>query len=217
MCVLILEDRQEDISLADYLKKGVPNLADFFTLAIHFANALQTLHSHRILHKNITPSNVLLHTQTSQVRLTGFNLAVKFTRENLYADAKDFAEAALPYISPELTGRINSTIDYRSDLYSFGAVLYELLTGKPPFVSEDSMVVVHSHIARHPTAPVQLRLDTPATVAAIVLKLLAKSKEDRYQSINGVIFRSATCLCLIPVRHHYPVFYSGYKRYIRPV
>ena len=93
----------------------------------------------------------------------------------------------LAYISPEQTGRMNRAIDYRTDLYSLGATLYELLTGNPPFMTTDPLELLYCHIARLPQPPHLIRVDTPPVLSRILLRLLAKNAEDRYQSAVGLI------------------------------
>ncbi len=189
--VLILEDNKE-ISLSEHLKKSLSDLKDFFSIAIQLAKAVNALHVHKVLHKNITPSNILINTETKKVKLTGFSFASKIAREALFADSKEALEVDLTYISPEQTGRINSTLDFRSDLYSLGTVLYEVLTGQPPFVSDDSLEMVHSHIARKPKPPGALR-NIPKSLSPVILKLLEKSKENRYQAASGLLFDLQRC------------------------
>jgi predicted ATPase len=98
-----------------------------------------------------------------------------------------------PYISPEQTGRVSRTIDYRTDFYSLGATLYEVLTGRPPFKSDDSLEIIHSHLAKNPAAPSLLDQRIPEQISRIVLRLMAKAPEDRYQSTTGVAHDVDVC------------------------
>src|SRR4029077_19842007 len=100
----------------------------------------------------------------------------------------------LPYMSPEQTGRMNRSIDSRSDLYAFGVTLYEMLTGTLPFTTSDTMELVHSHIARQPVAPCERHKAVPSSLSAIIMKLLAKTAEERYQTATGVASDLQRCL-----------------------
>jgi serine/threonine protein kinase len=102
-------------------------------------------------------------------------------------------KGTLHYISPEQTGRMNRTVDYRTDLYSLGITFYEMLTGTVPFESHDSLEVIHSHIARKPVPPVERNAAIPAVVSDIVMKLMSKNAEDRYQNAFGLLHDLNEC------------------------
>jgi predicted ATPase/class 3 adenylate cyclase/tRNA A-37 threonylcarbamoyl transferase component Bud32 len=208
---LVREDIQGE-NLAAYLKsKAQLNLETFFPIAIQLAKAIQALHRQRIIHKKISSSNVLVNAGSGQIKLTGFSLATEMTREALQPNAQDVFEAELAYISPEQTGRMNRNLDYRTDFYSIGAVYYELLTGQTPFVSNDPMELVHCHIALQPKAPNQLRPDIPSLLSQLVLKLLAKNEDDRYQSADGLLFDLEYCYELFKTNTELKEFSLGSK------
>ncbi len=105
----------------------------------------------------------------------------------------------LAYMAPEQTGRMNRSIDSRSDLYSLGVTFYEMLTGALPFTAADPMEWVHCHIARQPDAAGRARRGCPAPLSAIVMKLLAKTAEERYQTAAGVEADLRRCLAAVGV------------------
>lgn len=150
------------------------------------AAALGAVHREGIIHKDVNPSNVVLNPETGVLKLIDFGIATTLTRESLAPRSVDRLEGTLAYISPEQTGRMNRSVDRRSDLYSLGATLYELLVGEPPFRGDDAVEVVHGHIALEPVAPHLRDPSVPVAVSRVVLKLLAKAAEDRYQSAWGL-------------------------------
>src|SRR6266436_5410135 len=168
-------------------------LTRFLRLAIGLATALGQVHRHGIIHKDIKPANVLVDAADS-VRLTGFGIASRLTREHQAPTPPEVIAGTLAYMAPEQTGRMNRSIDSRSDLYSLGVTLYEMLTGSLPFTASDAMEWVHCHIARQPVPPGERLTDVPAPISAIILKLLAKTAEERYQTAAGVEADLRRCL-----------------------
>jgi PAS domain S-box-containing protein len=166
----------------------------FLRLAIGLSAALRQLHERGLIHKDIKPANVLVDFATDQVSLTGFGIASRLPRERQSPEPPELVAGTLAYMAPEQTGRMNRSIDSRSDLYSLGVTLYEMLTGALPFVASDPMEWVHCHVARQPMPPVERLKDLPVTVSAIVSKLLAKTAEDRYQTAAGVESDLRRCL-----------------------
>jgi serine/threonine protein kinase len=146
----------------------------FLRLAVALSAALGRLHLRGLIHKDIKPSNFIVNSATGQVWLTGFGIASRLPRERPSPEPPAFIAGTLPYMAPEQTGRMNRSIDSRSDLYSLGVTLYEMLTGGLPFMASDPMEWVHCHIARQPVPPGERLTDVPATISAIILKLLAK-------------------------------------------
>jgi serine/threonine protein kinase len=155
-------------------------MAQFLRLAVALANALSSVHEKNLIHKDVKPANVLVDLATGQVRLMGFGIASRLRREHPSPQSPDLIEGTLPYLAPEQTGRMNRSVDARSDLYGLGVTLYQMLTGDLPFRASDPLEWVHCHIAQHPVAPHERAKDVPASVSAIVMKLLAKTPEDRY-------------------------------------
>ena len=163
-------------------------------LAVSLSTAIGQLHQRGVIHKDLKPSNVLLNPVTGQCWLTGFGIASRLPRERQSPEPPEVIAGTLAYMAPEQTGRMNRSIDSRSDLYSLGVTLYRMLTGTLPFTASDPMEWVHCHIARQPIPPRDRRKDVPETVSAIVLKLLAKTAEDRYQTAAGLLADLRRCL-----------------------
>ena len=169
-------------------------LKEFLRCGIALAAALGQVHTRGLVHKDIKPSNVLTNAALDQAWLMGFGIASRLPRERQRAEPPEFISGTLAYMAPEQTGRMNRSIDSRSDLYAFGITLYELLTGSLPFTASDPMEWVHCHIARQPPAPAERRRDVPRSVSAIIMKLLAKAPEERYQTAAGVESDFRRCL-----------------------
>jgi len=145
----------------------------------------------------------------------GFGIASRLPREHQWPEPPEFIAGTLAYMAPEQTGRMNRSIDSRSDLYAFGVTLYEMLTGRLPFTASDPMEWVHCHIARQPVAPNQYRKEIPSPVSAIVMKLLAKTAEERYQTAAGVAGDLRHCLAEWQTQPHRPVP-ARHSRFIGP-
>jgi PAS domain S-box-containing protein len=152
-------------------------LPQFLSFGVAACIALEELHKSNRIHTDIRPQNIHWNPDNSEVEL-----AHDAEREK----GPHFSDTQLPYLSPEQTGRLNRSVDFRTDLYSLGIVFYELLTGKLPFLSEDSMELIHSHIAKQPVSPGQHNTAIPEQVSAIVMRLLEKDVDDRYQSVHGL-------------------------------
>ncbi|RKZ78248.1 MAG: hypothetical protein DRR19_26745, partial [Candidatus Parabeggiatoa sp. nov. 1] len=190
---IILEDF--GATSVDRLKlAGQMPLTDFLTLAISVTEILGQLHQRYLIHKDINPSNIILNNATKQLKLIDFGISTVLSRENATFSNPNLLEGTLAYLSPEQTGRMNRAIDYRTDFYSLGVTFYELLTGQLPFPMPDALEVVHCHIARQPVPPYSLKPDIPQTISDIVLKLMAKNAEDRYQSTYGLKADLEECL-----------------------
>jgi PAS domain S-box-containing protein len=174
--------------------RGQPlDLAHFLRSAIGFARTLGQVHQQGLIHKDIKPANVLVD-ETGNAWLTGFGLASQLPRERQSPEPPDFIAGTLAYMAPEQTGRMNRSIDSRSDLYSLGVTFYEMLTGSLPFTASDPMEWVHCHIAKQPAAPSERVEAVPASVSAITMKLLSKTAEERYQTAAGVESDLRRCL-----------------------
>jgi serine/threonine protein kinase len=166
----------------------------FLRFATGISAALRQLHERGLIHKDIKPANVLADFATGRVWLTGFGIASHLPRERQSPEPPELVAGTLAYMAPEQTGRMNRSIDSRSDLYALGVTLYQMLTGSLPFTAADPMEWVHCHIARKPVPPSE-RLETvPAAVSALILKLLAKTAEERYQTAAGLERDLRRCL-----------------------
>jgi PAS domain S-box-containing protein len=169
-------------------------IASFLRLAIGIATALGQVHQRGLIHKDIKPANILVNAVTGAVWLTGFGIASRLPRERQAASPPEVIAGTLAYMAPEQTGRMNRSIDFRSDLYALGVTLYEILTGELPFAASDPMEWVHCHIARRPLPPDERVAGIPRPLSAIVMKLLAKTAEDRYQTAAGLAVDLRKCL-----------------------
>ncbi len=166
----------------------------FLRLAVGLSAALGQVHGRGLIHKDIKPANILVNAATGQVWLTGFGIASRLPRERQAPEPPEFIAGTLAYMAPEQTGRMNRSIDSRSDLYALGVTLYQMLTGSLPFTASDPMEWVHCHIARQPVPPSERVANVPAPVSAIIMKLLAKTAEERYQTAAGVESDLRRCL-----------------------
>jgi PAS domain S-box-containing protein len=184
-------------------------MGKFLRFATGLSAALRQLHERRLIHKDIKPANVLVDSATGQVWLTGFGIASRLPRERQSPEPPELVAGTLAYMAPEQTGRMNRSIDSRSDLYSLGVTLYEMLTGALPFMASDPMEWVHCHIARQPVPPAERSKGVPLPVSAIVSKLLAKTAEDRYQTAAGLERDLQRCLAAWETRHRIPAFALG--------
>ncbi|MCF4966612.1 trifunctional serine/threonine-protein kinase/ATP-binding protein/sensor histidine kinase [Nostoc sp. CMAA1605] len=174
------------ISLETYLQQSSLDLADILSLAIQLADILHQLHLHRVIHKDIKPANILIHPQSKQIKLIDLSIASLLPKQIPEIQNPNILEGTLAYLAPEQTGRMNRGIDYRSDFYALGVTLYQLLTGRLPFLTNDPLELVHCHIAKIAPPAHTVNTDIPPILGAIVAKLMAKNAEDRYQTALGL-------------------------------
>ncbi|MBL9004302.1 MAG: AAA family ATPase [Myxococcales bacterium] len=161
-------------------------LAQVLHIAVAVVRALAGLQQRQIIHRDLNPQNIVFNTRTGDVKLIDFGLSRSYADVQPQARTVYMIEGTLPYMAPEQSGRMNRSVDYRCDFYSLGVTLYELLTGVLPFRSNDPLELIHSHIARAPLPPHELNPLVPRALSAIVLKLMAKNAEDRYQHAWGI-------------------------------
>ncbi|MEH2203175.1 MAG: AAA family ATPase [Nostoc sp.] len=188
--VILLEDFGGE-SLEQWMHKRPENfcpmpLSTFLSLAIAISDILGRIHAANIIHKDINPGNIVLNLDTGVVKIIDFGIATQFNRTNPIFKSPHVLEGTLAYLSPEQTGRMNRLLDYRTDFYSLGVMFYELLTGHLPFPTTDILELVHCHIAKHPVPPHKINTTIPKPVSDIILKLMAKNAEERYQSAWGI-------------------------------
>jgi len=167
-------------------------LATALRLGARLAAVVGEVHRRGIIHRDINPNNVLVSPEA--VTLVDFSLASRLPRQRQRLGSPNVLEGTLAYMSPEQTGRMNRDVDHRTDFYSLGVTLYEMLTGRLPFASDDPFELIHAHIARAPEPPAAVRAGLPAAVSDVVMKLLAKAAEERYQSAHGVQADLERCL-----------------------
>lgn len=168
-------------------------LGEKLSFAANAAEALSRIHARKIIHRNVSPANILYDPRTLAVRFIDFGLSLEFPGEITAGPVGGTIEGTLSFIAPEQTGRLNASIDFRSDLYSLGAVLYGFFCGKPPFAGKDDLELVYGHIARLPVPLREIDARIPETVSAIVDKLLRKDKRERYQSAAGLANDLSRC------------------------
>ncbi len=195
---LIMEDFS-GISLLNYFAdKGfreslTEHLGEFWQIALQIAQILDQFSQHQIVHQKIQPQNILINPDSKQIKIIDFSLAVLLPKNRQLWSNFSLLEDTLGYISPEQTGRINRGIDRRSDFYSVGVTFYQLLTGQLPFNHPDAMELIHSHLAIAPVVPQKLNPQLPHILSAIILKLMAKNPEDRYQTAFGLKYDLEKC------------------------
>jgi len=189
---LVLEDPGG--AVLDRLLGRPLGVTEFLHIAIPLAGALQQVHARGLIHRDIKPANILVDVSGGAVWLTGFGIASRVPRQRPNPEPPDEIAGTLAYMAPEQTGRMNRSIDSRSDLYSLGITFYEMLTGAPPFSAADPLEWVHCHIARQPVPPEERTRKTPRALSLITMRLLAKTAEERYQTAAGVEADLRRCL-----------------------
>ncbi|MCB1141363.1 MAG: bacteriohemerythrin [Leptospiraceae bacterium] len=183
---IILEDF-DGLTLLNYLESNSSTISELIEISISICKGLEEVHSQNIIHKDINMNNILISESNHQIKIIDFGISTRLDLKTLDIIHPDKLEGTISYISPEQTGRMNRSVDFRSDLYSLGIVFFEMFTGRLPFISNDPIELVHQHIAQSPPDPNSIRNDLPPTLSKIILKLLSKSAEERYQSATGLI------------------------------
>jgi predicted ATPase/GAF domain-containing protein/tRNA A-37 threonylcarbamoyl transferase component Bud32 len=191
--VIILEDFG-GVSLKKWIEEQSSTLREFLTIGIKIVENLGKIHAAKVIHKDINPANIVLNPVTGKLKIIDFGIATILQQENPRFKSAHLLEGTLAYISPEQTGRMNRSLDCRSDLYSLGVTFYELLTRQLPFETTDALELIHCHLARQALPPQQINPDIPLVVSKIIMKLMAKTAEEGYQSANGVQADLAECL-----------------------
>ncbi len=192
--ILVLEDPGGE-PLDQVLERGQGHPLDLtraLNIAVGLASALGQVHRQGLIHKDIKPANVLVD-DAGNVWLTGFGIASRLPRERQAPAPPEIIAGTLAYMAPEQTGRMNRSMDARSDLYSLGVTLYQMLTGELPFAAADPLGWVHCHIARAPAPPSE-RAAVPEPLSSLTMKLLAKNAEERYQTASGLESDLRRCL-----------------------
>src|SRR6478672_3056281 len=184
-------------------------VSHFLRIAIPLVGALGRVHERGLIHKDIKPANILVDAASGGVWLTGFGIASRLLREHQGPAPPEVIAGTLAYMAPEQTGRMNRSVDSRSDLYALGVTLYEMLTGALPFIAADPLEWVHCHIARQPVPPDERVASIPRPLTAIVVKLLAKTAEERYQTAAGVEADLRRCLAECESHGHIDPFPLG--------
>jgi len=184
--VLVLENDGMS-SLETLIPKNGLEFPKFLQLAAKIASAIDEIHTQGVIHKDINPSNIIASSNLDSIKLIDFGLATRISEETVAFDSPNILEGTLSYISPEQTGRINKPVDSRSDLYSFGVTLYQMISGKTPFGKLNLGELVFSHIAKIPVSVSEIRQDIPLAVSLVIEKLMNKSPDERYQTAASVM------------------------------
>lgn len=190
---LVLED-MGGLSLGSFIESQQLDTVFVLKIIIQLAEILLEVHDRNIIHKDIKPLNIIFNPDTGRIKLTDFSIASSLSRETQAVRNPNLLEGTLAYMSPEQTGRMNRSLDYRTDFYSLGVTFYELLTGHLPFAATDPMELVYCHIARKPIPPHEINPAVPLAISEIVMKLLEKIAEERYQSAYSIRTDLTTCL-----------------------
>jgi predicted ATPase/signal transduction histidine kinase/tRNA A-37 threonylcarbamoyl transferase component Bud32 len=189
---IVMEDFGGE-SLARLVPPAPLELRQLLSFGVRLAGTLGRIHQRRIIHKDINPSNIVHDPRADVLKIIDFGIATELSREALASVGPSRLEGTLPYISPEQTGRMNRSVDYRTDFYSLGVTLYQLATGRLPFVGADPLELVHCHIAHVPAPPHEVAPAVPPVVSEIICRLMAKRAEDRYQSAFALQADLARC------------------------
>jgi predicted ATPase/signal transduction histidine kinase len=182
---LVMADAGER-NLAERDPSGLLSIPDFLDVALQLAEAVSRLHEARIIHRDINPSNVVWDATTRKATLIDFGIATTLSAVTVENAGPNELEGTLAYCSPEQTGRTGRSVDSRTDLYSLGATFYEMLIGASLFATQDPVELVHAHLARQPRPPHEVDPRVPLAVSNIVLKLLEKEPERRYQTAEAL-------------------------------
>jgi PAS domain S-box-containing protein len=188
---------------------GLLDIKQFLRAAIGIVKALSRFHARGLVHRDVRPGNILVNAAAGDAWLMGFGLTSRLPRQRQSPEAPEVIAGTLQYMAPEQTGRMNRSIDSRSDLYSLGVTFYEMLVGALPFTASDPMEWVHCHLARQPLAPSERVSSIPEPISAIVMKLLSKTAEDRYQTAAGVEADLRRCLTAWETRDRIAPFPLG--------
>ncbi|MGB3638121.1 MAG: serine/threonine-protein kinase PknK, partial [Rivularia sp. (in: cyanobacteria)] len=181
----------------DGIRQNSNFINDFLDVSIKIVSAIDELHRHQIIHKDIKPDNILINSNTKEIKITDFSISTILPREIQFLTNPDVLEGTLAYISPEQTGRMNRGIDYRTDYYSLGVTLFELLTGELPFNNDKPLELIYCHISQQPPVKKIIHSNIPGIISEMICKLMAKNAEDRYQSASGLKYDLELCLQLL--------------------
>ncbi len=199
----------EGTTLGDWMKAD-RSLKEKIKIAIKIVQVLGEVHDKKLIHKDLNPSNVIVDVNSQSVSIIDFDLSSRLDFKSFYLGNPQKLEGTLPYISPEQTGRMNRSVDYRSDLYSLGILLYELFTGILPFGKDDSLEIIHGHLSKKPAPLHSVVPDLPQVIDGIVQKLLNKNAEDRYQSTHCLMVDLETCAYKLTKSHKIESFEIGH-------
>ncbi len=183
----------DGISLKESMVQTRRTVEEAVILSIDIIRAVGDLHGSGVIHKDINSSNIMISREDGRVRLIDFGISSRTNLRISRLGYPDALEGTLGYISPEQTGRMNRVVDYRTDYYSYGVLLYELFTGMLPFHAEDPVKLIYAHIASVPKPPHEIVPELGENLSKIILKLMSKNAEDRYRSMAGIVADLESC------------------------
>ncbi len=180
-------------SLDNFYIKNSNNLITFLNISIQISMIIAEIHKNNIIHKDINPSNILWNKSTNRVKIIDFGIATNLSSQITSTPISNTIEGTMSYIPPEQTGRINRNVDFRSDIYSLGITFYEMLTGKLPFITENPMDLIHSHIAQEANPPILVNVTLPKSISNIIMKMISKEMDDRYTTVQSLLKDLVIC------------------------
>ncbi|ACE06495.1 hypothetical protein Aasi_1160 [Candidatus Amoebophilus asiaticus 5a2] len=203
---VVMEDDQA-VELSTIVPREGFSNRDFIEIALQIVQGLQAIHDANIIHNDLKPSNIVIEPTTKAIKITDFNCASTLREEKRTAMPR--RTGTLAYISPEQTGRVNRSVDYRTDFYSLGITFYQLLCGEPPFTAKDALGLIHQHLAKQPIPPHHRKPTIALPLSQMVMKLLDKEAENRYQSCEGILHDLRFCLPNLKETGTIPEFVLG--------
>lgn len=192
--LVVVKDFFNGQTLSEFIQYQKPSVQQVLEISIKLTKIIRYLHENKIIHKDIHPDNILITPNGAKLCIANFGASTQLVQEKQELRINDYLKGTLTHISPEQTGRMNRSIDYRSDFYSLGVLLYQTLCNRLPFEFDDSLEIIHAHIARYPTPPHLVNSAIPKVLSNIVMKLLSKNAEERYQSETGLLWDLEECL-----------------------
>jgi len=209
---LVMED-DDAVTLSSCIPRQGFSDSEFLSIAIQIVHGLQAIHDKNIIHNDIKTSNIIISHITKAIKIIDFNQATYWRQRTQPGVPGHDVTGSLAYLAPEKTGRVNRSfeLDHRSDLYSLGITFYQLLCGTLPFKAADTMGLIHQHIAVQPMPPHQYKSTISQQLSHIILKLLQKEAEKRYQSAEGLLYDLNYCLLALNETGAIPEFKLGEK------
>ena len=190
---MVLEDCK-GTPVSTLIKKEKLSIIDSLKIALDITNALQDVHSEHLIHCDINPNNILWNKTNRTAKLIDFGISTSTSKSGHAQITHNMHAGSLAYTAPEQTGRMNRPLDYRADFYSLGVTLFEMLTFQLPFISKDPIQLIHSHLSQLPPSPSSINKDIPNALSHIILKLMSKTGDERYQSVYGLKADLLHCL-----------------------
>jgi PAS domain S-box-containing protein len=183
---ILVTEEPVGVPLNEYMASEEISIVEAVQIGYLIANAIDDLHSFNIVHKDINPANIIYDRNAPAIKIIDFGISTVLSPSHIESEANRALEGTLAYLSPEQTGRMNRSVDFRSDFYSLGVTLYQLLTGELPFQGDDHLEIIYQHVAQTPSEPKDVNPDIPNSLSKITMKLLSKMPEDRYQSAYAI-------------------------------